>query len=60
MPSLVPEACFERALLLLDDTEWNKLLTKQAVKAAGRGPMRTGIPEIDALEAELFSKYGGA
>jgi hypothetical protein len=56
----VPEACFERTLLLLDDTEWNKLLTKQAMQSAGNGPMRTGIAEIDALEAELFNKYGGA
>jgi hypothetical protein len=59
MPELVPEACLERSLLMMGDSEWQKLVLKYAMNQSQGGPVKTGFADLDALERELFSKYGG-
>ncbi len=55
LPGLVPSALLEHRLLSLTDAEWSSYLTRRSAKSGG--PIETGIPEIDALEAQMFEKF---
>lgn len=55
LPGLVPIALLEHRLLSLTAEEWSSYLTRRSAKAGG--PIETGIPEVDALEAEMFAKF---
>lgn len=57
LPDLIPEACYERSLLLLDDRQWTNLLIDTS-KDAG-GPIKTGIDIIDELERQMVGGAGG-
>jgi hypothetical protein len=45
----------EHHLLSLNDSDWSSYLIKRSARTGG--PIETGIPEIDAIEREMFSKY---
>lgn len=55
MPGFVPSALLEHRLLALSDAEWSSYLVRRSAKAGG--PLQTGIPEVDALEAQMFEKF---
>lgn len=55
LPGLVPTALLEHRMLSLTNEEWSSYLTRRSVNSGG--PIETGIPEVDALEAEMFNKF---
>lgn len=55
LPGLVPYALYEHRLLSLTDEEWSSYLVNRSAKTGG--PIETGIPEVDALEAQMFEKF---
>jgi hypothetical protein len=57
LPDLIPEACYERFLLTLDDRTWTNLLIDMT-KVDG-GPVRTGIDVIDEMERMMLGGGDG-
>jgi len=55
LPGLIAPALLEHRLLSLSDADWSSYLMRRSAKAGG--PIETGIPEIDALEAQMFEKF---
>ena len=55
LPGLIAPALLEHRLLALSDADWSAYLVRRSTTAGG--PIETGIPELDALEAEMFQKF---
>lgn len=55
LPGFVPSVLLEHRLLSLSDADWSSYLIRRSSKSGG--PLETGIPELDALEAQMFEKF---